>query len=264
MENLRWIMLAVGVGVIAVIYLIGKSKNKSISRDFPESVSVDDVPHMTTDTSYDDVKLSKDDDYQFVASEINTFELNQELVQEVSASVDDGLVDAILTGSSATARNQSKENTEIEEPEEETSETQESYQDDLIVLHVEASSAFFIGSELLRVVNQQQLKFGDMNIYHAFDEHDDIVFSMSNMLQPGHFEPEHIADMRTPGVILFMQLSLVSDPVNAFERMYRCADVLVRELGAKLTAANRRSVTEQDIQAYRKKAEYYSQTALTE
>jgi len=260
MENLRWIMLAVGVGVIAIIYLIGKSKNKTVSHDLPEPVSVDDIPSINTDTMDDEVTISKNDDYQFVASEINNFELNQKLVEEVSASVDDGLVDVIMSGSSVKPKNTLQEKEESVEPEDST----ETYEDDLIVIHVEAKSAFFMGSDLLKVINQQQLKFGDMNIYHAYDETGEIIFSMSNMLQPGHFEPDHIADMRTPGVILFMQLSLVNDSVSAFERLYHCAEVLARELDAKLTSAKRHSISEQDVDAFRKKAEYYSQTALTE
>ena len=264
MENLRWIMLAVGVGVIAIIYLIGKSKNKSVSRDLPEPVSIDDMPNISTDTM-NDVDLSKDDDYEFVPSEINNFELNQKLVEEVSASVDDGLVDVITSGASVKPKNkfQQKEDYQKEEAVE-TEETAASYEDDLIVIHVEAKSAYFMGGDLLKVINQQQLKFGDMNIYHAYDESGEIMFSMSNMLQPGHFEPDHIVDMRTPGVILFMQLSLVNESVNAFERLYHCAEVLARELDAKLTSDNRHSITDQNIQAFRKKAEYYSQIALTE
>lgn len=260
MENLRWIMLAVGVGVIAIIYLIGKSKNKIVSHDLPEPVSVDDIPSISTDSFNEDVALPKGDDYQFVASEINQFELNQELVEKVSASVDDGLVDAIISGSSVTPKNTIQEKETSVAPEDSV----ETYEDDLIVVHVEAKSAFFMGSDLLKVINQQQLKFGDMNIYHAYDETGEIIFSMSNMLQPGHFEPDHIADMRTPGVILFMQLSLVNDSVNAFERLYHCAEVLARELDARLTSANRHGVSDQDVSAFRKKAEYYSQAALTE
>jgi len=262
MENLRWIMLAVGLGVIAIIYLIGKSKNKSVSRDLPEPASIDDMPNINTipDEDNDWSSKEKDDDYQFIPSEINQFELNQELVEKVTASVDDGLVDAIISGSSVTPK------ANVVQPEEaDISEaSEEKYEDDLIVMHVEARSAFFMGSELLKVINQQQLKFGEMNIYHAFDDSGKIIFSMSNMLQPGHFEPEHIADMRTPGVILFMQLSLVNDTVNAFERLYHCAETLARELDAKLTTAGRRLVSDQDVENFRNKAEHFSRLALTE
>ena len=313
MENLRWIMLGIGLAVILLIYFVGRSRSRPELHDYQEPLAADEMPSISTseteeavfdsenefaepfDQSFDmpidepiakqvdDVlenrpAYSKDDDFKFVASEINQFELNDELVDEVTASVDDGLVDVITSGASAkTKRNETTEQPEHgqtqqsqESPRQDTIieesssavDENESYDDDLIVMHIEAREAYFSGLDLLRVINHQQLKFGDMNIYHAYDEIGETIFSMSNMLKPGHFEPEHFSEMRTPGVILFMQLSLVPDQNAALDRMLFCADTLSKELGAQITSASRQRLVDTDIEAFRKKANYYSQTTI--
>lgn len=266
MENLRWIMLAIGVAVILVIYLLGRRKRSEIS-DYREPVSADEIPGLSS-VDHDDVNIINDDDISFVPSEINHFELNQKLVEEVTASVDDGLVDAITSGATAKSRQSSATSSasSIAEPEMHQSGQQnevssEHYDDDLIVLHVEARDAYFNGSELLKVINHQQLKFGDMNIYHAYDDTGSVLFSMSNMIKPGHFEPDHFADMRTPGVILFMQSALVKQADQAFDRLYHCADTLAKELDGQLTSASRMRLSETDIDAFRKKADYFANAA---
>ena len=77
------------------------------------------------------------------------------------------------------------------------------------------------------------------------------------MLEPGHFEPETISEMRTPGVILFMQLSLVNDPEQAFKQMIRCTEALAQELDAKVTSSNQQELTAQDIENFKAKAAYF-------
>ena len=297
MENLRWIMLGIGLAVILLIYLIGRSRSRPECHNYQEPVAADEMPTITTNETAEEVAFdaeneieysfddslekkpaySKDEDFQFVASEINQFELNDELVDKVTASVDDGLVDVITTGAAVKTKrteaigqaqpdHQVEEATHqqsaIEEPSVEAIDENELYDDDLIVMHVEARDAYFSGIDLLRVINHQQLKFGDMNIYHAYDETGKNIFSMSNMLKPGHFEPDHFSEMRTPGVILFMQLSLVPDQNAALDRMLFCADTLSKELDAQLTSASRQRLIDADIEDFRKKANYFSQTAI--
>ena len=295
MENLRWIMLGIGLAVILLIYFVGRSRSRPERHEFQEPLSADEMPSLSTneiegsatfdaETEFnksleEKPAFTKDDDFQFIPSEINHFELNDELVDKVTASVDDGLVDVITSGASVKTKH--TETVEQDDTEEQQIETQqqtvteevqtgptddqpdenESYDDDLIVMHVEARDAYFSGLDLLRVINHQQLKYGDMKIYHAYDEIGETIFSMSNMLKPGHFEPEHFSEMRTPGVILFMQLSLVTDPDSALDRMLFCADTLSKELDAQLTTASRKRLIDSDVEIFKKKAKYFTKTA---
>ncbi len=268
MENLRWIILALGLTIILLIYLFGKNKDKTRQADLPEIVVADEIPGlMTTEDVLDEESVKINDD--FVASEINHFELDQALVEKVRASVDDVLPDVMTDGSILKSKIKLEPETyeielhesdevEVVESKDETDSLAEEYADDLIIMHVQAKSAYFSGTDLLKVINHQQLKFGDMNIYHAYDDSNGITFSMSNMVEPGHFEPENISEMRTPGVILFMQLSLVQEPNVALNQMINCANTLVTDLDAKVMTAKHQQLTEKDIENFRDKAAYFS------
>ena len=273
MENLRWIILLLGLVIVLVIYLFGRSRDKTKQVDLPEPVAADDMPSISTGEEPVEVKIESDENIS-ATHEINHFDLDKELIEKVSASVDDVLPDVMLSGSavkSSASRIKSEikpeENSdsiqndmEDQHPATDTEKPAQEYQDDLIIMHVRAKTAYFNGTELLQVINHQQLKFGDMNIYHAYDENDSVIFSMSNMVQPGHFEPDNISEMRTPGVILFMQLSLVNDPEEAFARMNHCAETLARELDGKLTAANQQIITDQTIEDFKDKATYFKKS----
>lgn len=262
MENLRWIILALGLTIVLLIYLFGRKKDKSRQIDMPNIMAADELPSIST---YEELLVDESVKIQdeFVASEINQFELDQALVEEVRASVDDALPDVMTDGAvlKSKAKKEAVVELDVDEPvlqdDLEEPVTAEEYSDDLIVMHVQANTAYFKGDDLLKVINQQQLKFADMKIYHAYDQSNDIIFSMSNMIQPGYFEPAALSDMRTPGVILFMQLSLVTDSEAAFERMMRCADALSQELDAKVTGSKQQLLTEQDIKDFRAKATYF-------
>lgn len=263
MENLRWIILAAGLVIVLIIYLLGRKKARINHDDLPLSNDNTEWPSISTHEERVEISL-KDSDIPFVASEINSFDLNEELVEQVRASVDEVLPDVMRTGSTVKSRPKTnpaqKATPEAVEENTEEQVKAEEYDDDLVIIHVRARNAYFKGEDLLKVVNHQQLKFGDMSIYHAYDDDNVFTFSMSNMLQPGHFDPEHIAEMRTPGVILFMQLSLVTDTELAFEKMLNCAQTLARELDGTLTTAKQHAISDEDIEAFKQKATYFKKS----
>lgn len=261
MEHFRWIILVAGLVVVFVIYLIGRRNDKSRQLDLPESLSAEEMPSIRPDV--DDVyaeKIKLDD--EFVASEINDFEMHEELIDTVTLMVDDIMPDVMAFGAEDVLP-YSEHDGEVDTLADDVVENDTASErevipdDDLIVIHVQAKSAFFTGTDLLRVINYQQLKFGDMNIYHAYDN-DQVIFSMSNMLQPGHFEPEHIADMQTPGVILFTQLALLADPETACDRILRCAKTFARELDGKLSSSDQTLLSDENIQSFKDKAAYFA------
>lgn len=259
MENLRWIILGVGLFVVLIIYLLGRNKNKSRNKisDLPESLSVEELPDVSTTEEFVGWDNLQNNDEHSIP-ELNNFDLDQELVAKVAASVDEVLPEVMTSGSVLKSQVKNLDDVTEVEPQEAVDEvTEDVYEDDLIVIHVQAKSAFFSGTDLLKVINDQQLKFGDMNIYHHYDDTNAITFSMSNMLQPGHFEPDTIADMRTPGVILFMQLSLVNDPEEALKQMIHCTEALAQDLDAKVTSSTQQDLTAQDIDNFRAKAAYF-------
>jgi cell division protein ZipA len=273
MEELRWIILGAGVVFILVIYLIGRNKNKEKSERKISAPEISDLPSINTDDDFsDEIAAVKAERAPYVSTDISQVELNQALIEEVSAGVDDGLVDALTyahankklkadlpeTSSESEAESFDDEEAAGEEDNFASSEAGNSQpEDDLVIMYVIAGEAFFTGDDLASFINKHQLKYGDMKLYHARDDQGGILFSMSNMIEPGYFEPEHLSEMQTPGVILFMQLSLVSDTVIGFRRMQYTAESLASELGGTLCDARRRILDDNDFDQMQQKAERF-------
>jgi cell division protein ZipA len=81
----------------------------------------------------------------------------------------------------------------------------------IIVLYIIAQGeSGFLGKDIVMVLDELGLQYGDMNIYHHYGVGEtrskEPVFSIANMVEPGTLHPDKIADKTTPGLALFMRL----------------------------------------------------------
>lgn len=91
------------------------------------------------------------------------------------------------------------------------------------------------GSELLDAAVKAGLTFGEMSIFHRLHEGDDRpVFSMANLTPPGHFDASAWNVFDTPGVALFVTLPGPVSALDAWDAMLatgrRIAELLDAEL----------------------------------
>ena len=137
----------------------------------------------------------------------------------------------------------------MEEPDEE--EVEEAEIEEVIVINVFApQDNSFAGMELLQLVLNCGMRYGDMDIFHRHEDgfyKGKIQFSMANAIEPGTFDLDTMGESECPGVSFFMGLPGPKNSMKAFDFMLETAQALVRNLGGELRDERRAPMSEQTI-----------------
>ncbi|SFF96353.1 cell division protein ZipA [Neptunomonas qingdaonensis] len=132
--------------------------------------------------------------------------------------------------------------------------------EEVLVITVVGKQHQLDGQTLLQVVLACGMRFGDMSLFHRFEEGIDkgaVQFSMANAVNPGTFDLEHMDEMTTPGVSFFMSMSEPADVKNAFECMLATAETVSKHLGGDLLDENRSVMRPQTKAHYRERIREY-------
>ncbi|HBD12452.1 MAG TPA: cell division protein ZipA [Porticoccaceae bacterium] len=128
---------------------------------------------------------------------------------------------------------------------------------DVLALHLMAPRGEkFSGSELLDVVLKQGLRYGDKKVFHRHQFDDgtgEVLFSMTNAVNPGTFDLDSMEAFSTPGISFFMVMQDADDPMVNFEMMLETVDKIKRELGGELKDEQRSAMTRQTAEHYRQR-----------
>ncbi|MCK5394440.1 MAG: cell division protein ZipA C-terminal FtsZ-binding domain-containing protein [Gammaproteobacteria bacterium] len=241
MESFRWILLAVGVVFVLVIYVLGRSRRRR--SHFIENDLEEDLP-------------------EFAAQNLDDFDEGVGEVRIITgADLTEG--DDVLAygepeiGQSDESYDEFPENEIGRKIEPEVSNTQEENNtSDIVVLYIlPKPEQELLGAHINSSAQAMGLTFGDMNIFH-FKDNDRNVFSLANMLEPGSFDPDTIHDLRTTGLTVFMQFT-GSDPLDDLTEMLQRSYQLSGLLGARLCNHKREPLTEQDAENYRTRARHF-------
>ena len=126
-----------------------------------------------------------------------------------------------------------------------------------VVLYVSARHKDFSGNALLACLRQQNMTFGEMDIYHRLGSNGRSLFSLVNAVEPGDFDPSTMHAFKTPAVSLFMRAHELADPVGVYHEMLGLAEYLATQLGGEIKDETRMPLTrqsmmrdQQDLQAF--------------
>lgn len=117
-----------------------------------------------------------------------------------------------------------------------------------------AEGSCFSGPELVQALEEAGMHFGEHQIFHRLldtPRDPSTLFSAANILEPGWFDMVQIASFNTPGVAFFMRLPGPYDGLVTFEQMLATAREVAERLGGHLLDGRRCGLTQQSIEHIR-------------
>lgn len=126
----------------------------------------------------------------------------------------------------------------------------------VIVLHITSPAGFsFNGAVLRDALYSAGLSYGDMQIFHHFGVGHSVtnksIFSVANLHEPGTFDLKNMEDLQTDGLVMFMQIPAPIDAAVGFEHMLSTAQRLAEILNGHVRDEKREHLTPEAIEALR-------------
>jgi cell division protein ZipA len=231
MENLRWILLIVGAGIVLAIYLFGMYQSRK--EELPRRSSGHRAPPVLgQEDSLDD--FDYDDDLDDVVNQVGELYADDDLQADP--------FDDYMPVEDAADRDSGKQAVDKHES---------GYPEKVFTLYVMAPRGVpFRGPVLLTALADARLEYGDMQIFHRtemVDGRKKTLFSAANIKEPGIFDLSAMEGFTTEGIVLFMQIPGAVDGVRAFDAMVESARILADNLDSVVCDATRSVLTNQTI-----------------
>ena len=271
MENLRWILILAGVGILVLLYFSGKPKrsnsqreslNKTRSMSDGDMLSSDPLmgeepPHSSRVVSHGGQSDMAEDSFNdFDATDLDDFTRPAGEAKEPAAKRGGkpGGLSSISSKIDAFSEKLSpKRRARVAASEANANRTaeKEAYSSKIVTLHVIAPRGqLFDGEQLLGLFEQRGYHYGDMNIFHSMHQ-DKTVFSIAKVVEPGTFDINQISSFDTPGISLILQLPGPVAADVAFEVLISEAFDMANTLGGTVLDADRSTLSKQTVQHMR-------------
>ena len=114
-----------------------------------------------------------------------------------------------------------------------------------VVIYVLALDEPFLGQDLVDILLDRGMTFGEMDIYHQLDDHATQMFSLASAVEPGTFNLSSIDQFSTPGVSLFMRVHELTAPLQVLDSMLSVANAIAQELNGEVRDETRSVMTPQ-------------------
>jgi len=238
MDELRWILLVVGLLILAGIYFFADPSKRTTG----QAESLDEDMDIEADHRLD--TAGDDSSHDSVVPESR---LERELERLGELISEDRRGD---TGATATTGEHTTLNSEPEK---------------IVTLFLRPRGNERInGADIVRAADDAGLVFGEMQIFHRMHEHQGhktAVFSLADMIAPGSFEISHISTMSTPGLCLFLTLPNTLSALDAWDAMQAAGQRLADLLDTELLDDSQSSLSHQRIAHFRDEMREYDRQA---
>ncbi len=109
----------------------------------------------------------------------------------------------------------------------------------------------FTGAQLIEAFARHGFEFGEMDVYHHADAQGHALFSLMNGIAPGTFDPASLPGQHTPALALFLRLPVHGQPGLVFEQFLDIAHRLAEELDGSLLDERREGLSSEAIDRMR-------------
>ena len=251
MNELRIILLVIGIAVIALIYFWETLKQKRNLRSRIDNVHA--AGRNTTVTPRIQPVPDADRDANRKLADFNLFVYQDETPEPPQANT--GMNPLAGTGAGPGLWNQPK--AEVDNRKSGTTTAQE-----IMVIYITAAKQpHFAGPDILKAAKAADMEYGDMQIFHHHGpdrKHAGRpLFSLANISEPGYFIMNDMQTFTTRGLALFMCLPAEIGGDIAFEFMLESAQKLAGALGGELRGADHNRLDEDTINKLRAIANLY-------
>ena len=118
---------------------------------------------------------------------------------------------------------------------------------DIIVLNVLTDSERIKGQDLLEFLMENEMSYGEMEIFHKLDNQGEVLFSLANAIEPGTFDLSDIEEFEIQGVTLFMQIDGANQAETIFDDMLELARKISGKFSSQIFDGTRSALTQQTI-----------------
>lgn len=230
MIHLRMIGMAITAIFIFLLTLAGLQKRKNQRRQSPD---IGDIEHFEDNDSI--IGLSKNDDIDGLFADNQNYE-----------SAPSTITNEALTTHKEPVYNPDK----------------------IIIINILAQpDKLFLGYELLQALLSVGMRFGEMNIFHRYEEGHDksrVLFSLASATEPGVFDIQKMGATTCKGLCLFMPLTGRLQDDDVLSVMLDTVEQLASDLDGIVTDQFRKPLTPKTIAAYREMIRECSMLELAE
>ncbi len=260
MDSLRLVLIFIGIVVIIAIYTYEKARRKrsdtrysrwggSEQQDFiprhyehgrsampADTADFGDIPDDLEEDYDEDDKPSKHDTLKDIADELQQLE---GIIATRDNDIEQLEIDGLVIDTEQT-------------------DSVDKQPDEVIIINIFSTDGRVLsGPDILDAAMKENLQFGDMGFFHRLDESGNTLFSMANALQPGSFDISAMETLATRGLVFFMAMPGVGDPLANFDSMMTTIRSIANTLHAQLHDDTRSVLTRQGIDEIRSRISEY-------